>query len=608
RDWRRLAPPTSPPPRWSGSIATDPLRKRVVLHGGSARIYRLNMFPLSDTWEWDGKTWTQSFPKTVPAKRFGAGFAFCAKSGRSLLFGGKTSVFSTAPTESWEWDGLDWRKLSPSINPPGYGPMAPVPGKGTVLMFRGLYSANGQHTWEWDGRSWRDNKPPGFPSRRMLAVLAPDEVRGKVLLFGGDSGTRLHDTWSWNGSTWTKVADRQVVLASSVCHDPVRDEFLMAVPGNPLNWNAPFETWTMVEDRYQRKAPATSPRPRSGGGLVFHAGLQKAVFFGGEFHDPVRKYANDTWLWDGRTWAEHRSSSFPKKQGSPSMTYDSHRQSVVLVTHTGETWEWDATGWVMRAPKSRPPKGGMIAYDSARKRTVLFNGDLWEWNGQNWKKPAPQNRPSTTGHLMAYVPGLGGVVMFSGYKRVGTRLVPSPDTWLWDGTGWKQLAVPPLPVGAFGYPSMRIAAYDSRRQRLRAFSHSYTFREGAWDLFVESLTASQLYPRPSEALSFGIRLPGQARLPFLLALSQGLRPGIPLRPVPGVGIEMLPLKPDALFWSSLQLPLVVGLDGQGSGKLALRVPNDPALLWFGFHAAGLTFEAGGAVGAISNGVPIQIVK
>lgn len=52
----------------------------------------------------------------------------------------------------------------------------------------------------------------------------------------------------------------------------------------------------------------------------------------------------------------------------------------------------------------------------------------------------------------------------------------------------------------------------------------------------------------------------------------------------------------------------VSLDGQGTGSTQLRIPNDPALVWFGFHAAGLTFGSGGSVGAISNGVPIQVVR
>jgi hypothetical protein len=52
--WEELHPVISPSRRGGPALGYDPVRKRVILYGGfdSAQNY------LSDTWEWDGGTWT----------------------------------------------------------------------------------------------------------------------------------------------------------------------------------------------------------------------------------------------------------------------------------------------------------------------------------------------------------------------------------------------------------------------------------------------------------------------------------------------------------------------------------------------------------------------
>ncbi|MGH7763127.1 MAG: hypothetical protein ACREOM_01755 [Candidatus Dormibacteraceae bacterium] len=57
--WTRASPPLSPPPRrqYQGShLAWDPLHARAVLFGGCCD---LPLVGLTDTWAWNGKTWTK---------------------------------------------------------------------------------------------------------------------------------------------------------------------------------------------------------------------------------------------------------------------------------------------------------------------------------------------------------------------------------------------------------------------------------------------------------------------------------------------------------------------------------------------------------------------
>jgi len=150
------------------------------------------------------------------------------------------------------------------------------------------------------------------------------------------------------------------------------------------------------------------------------------------------------------------------------------------------------------------------------------------------------------------------------------------------------------------------AFYDPGRQRGIAVFPAPVPSQ-LWEFRLDTLKASQPYPHPGEAFTMDVQMPAQAGNPFLLMFAGSTRPGIPLRKVTGVGTELLPLTPDPLFWLSLQLGLIAGLDKQGKASIPLRFPNDPNLLWLDLHMAGVTFDKTG-IAAISDQVPIRIVK
>ena len=77
----------------------DAARGRAVLFGGQGT----NL--LADTWEWDGKEWTE-LADTGPAARWGHGVAFDSKRQRVVLFGGED--FGDYFGDTWVWDGDEW--------------------------------------------------------------------------------------------------------------------------------------------------------------------------------------------------------------------------------------------------------------------------------------------------------------------------------------------------------------------------------------------------------------------------------------------------------------------------------------------------------------------
>jgi len=79
-----------------------------------------------------------------------------------------------------------------------------------------------------------------------------------------------------------------------------------------------------------------------------------------------------------------------------------------------------------------------MAYDSARKRVVLFGGanvagqdlgDTWEWDGVEWTQVATTGPASRDATAMAYDKARSKVVLFAGEVHG----VIQQDTWEWTG-------------------------------------------------------------------------------------------------------------------------------------------------------------------------------
>jgi hypothetical protein len=60
-------------------------------------------------------------------------------------------------------------------------------------------------TWVFDGVDWRQLKPSASPVPRQHHVMASGSAG--VALFGGFArdGAQLRDTWQWNGATWQQL-------------------------------------------------------------------------------------------------------------------------------------------------------------------------------------------------------------------------------------------------------------------------------------------------------------------------------------------------------------------------------------------------------------------
>ncbi len=85
-------------------MAFDPVNRTVLLFGGLDGALR----GLSDTWSWDGSAWTQ-LDVSGPTPRGHHAMAGDPVRKRVVLFGG--SVQSNLG-DTWEWDGEQWQCLA----------------------------------------------------------------------------------------------------------------------------------------------------------------------------------------------------------------------------------------------------------------------------------------------------------------------------------------------------------------------------------------------------------------------------------------------------------------------------------------------------------------
>ncbi len=190
---------TGPAGRWGHAMAYDEARGKVVMFGGQPRDF--NRF-FGDTWEWDGERWVLA-AETGPPARVGAAMSYDPVREKVILFGGGENWDWFGDT--WEWDGHEWNKidtLGPS--PRSNHRMVLDTERKRIVLFGGLASetVNGNSivekrlhdTWEWDGVLWREVTPDG-PQGRYCHTMAYDGRRNAVLLFGGIGSQPYGDTW-----------------------------------------------------------------------------------------------------------------------------------------------------------------------------------------------------------------------------------------------------------------------------------------------------------------------------------------------------------------------------------------------------------------------------
>lgn len=472
-EWIDITPSSGgPEPRLAHTMVYDLARSSAIMFGGQGALNEL----FNDTWEWDGSSWTQMSPATVPSARAGHGSVYDQATQRAVMFGGFATL--SPPIErlgdTWEWNGVDWLQRSPTTSPSPRG--NPSMTYDTVLnrtvLFGGTQSDDDgsvDDTWHWDGTTWVEQFPATTtPPALAFPELAFDVERGTTVLYAKKTGPGGPErTWGWDGVDWRVLRHNSVPRGGfAVSYDSNRGRVVL-LASSSSTWE-----WTGI-DWEPKDTTGSAPLAIRDVAMEFDAARSKTILFGGS---AVSTGAQDsTWLWDGEAWAEQTQLVLkPPARSKHAMAYDSVRNRVVLfggeggADRLGDTWEWDGMTWTQISTASAPEQRALhtMVFDPVSETVILHGGDssggafvknfddTWAFDGQDWVEVStgPGNAPRIA------------TLAFDAVRRVVVgfgNLGSGAANWEWDGQAFSEANV----VGSPG-PVAGLLSYDAAGNRL----------------------------------------------------------------------------------------------------------------------------------------------
>lgn len=533
-DWVRRFPPEPTPWNSGACMAYDPVRGVTVAFGG---------FFNNETWEYDGSVWVKRTFASQPSERTGCAMVYDSARARMVMFGGRDYSFNNFG-DTWEYDGTQWilRTFRTSPSARDEPALAYDSAREVVVLFAGRIS-NGlvyQDTWEYDGTRWREENPSTNPLQRAAAAMAYDPIRGKTVLFGGYTPLGPYgDTWEWDGTDWTPLsppnspdARRRMRLVWHAGRGK-----LVGFGGEPAD-RARNDTWEFDGLTWTRIALPTGPGVRGELGFAYDPSRDELVLYGGWNHYETQDEYEDTWRYVDGAWSEDLTVGTTTTDKSTPLTFDPVAGEIIGFSGssptsaippsdvhrlTGAPQRWVSQSFCCPEPDGRvthaiafaQPLGGLFVFAGRAANDqgcCYIAGDTWLFNGATWQQEAGGAPPAARyRHAAAYDSQRTRILMYGGLLT-NNEDVKESDLWIYDASGWMQLAAtsPPGPRAGHGL------SYDSGRDRIVLYGSGAALDGVTWE-FDGQTWASQpttFQPDPTRC-SFGLQYDGTRQVTWL---------------------------------------------------------------------------------------------
>ena len=207
RTWTEQHPAHSPPASGAAVMAADPAHGVVVLVELCCQAGVLAGSVA--TWTWDGRDWSRPLLAQQPPSPSGAGMAYDPATRRMLYASGiDPRVPDRSPSETWSWDGRTWTRIASLPRPPStLARLATDSSTGHVVaLVPAAPARQSLDTFEWDGSGW-NLRGSLLLHAGVLGPLYVDSLHSLVA-FGSsapsdDNTPAVADqVWTWDGRTW----------------------------------------------------------------------------------------------------------------------------------------------------------------------------------------------------------------------------------------------------------------------------------------------------------------------------------------------------------------------------------------------------------------------
>ena len=474
--WVPLAPAGTPPPARYGHAATyDPVRDRLIIHGGGA-----NFDPFFDMWALSlagTPTWAQ-VPMAIGGPQGRRYHAICydAIHDGLVMFGGDPNA-GTYFSDTWTFSFASgaWTFVSSYLDGPGARTefaAAYDPARAQLLIEGGTESPVAT-CWAFSlgASTWSKLLPPDdrqSPEGRFAHGAVFDPLRDRMLVQGGvTTGGYFADGTTWaldlrGQPVWSRVDANGVAPQGNhtLVFDPIRDRMLVLDAGagatmdsiQALSFGPPNAWITMYTS-------GPHPSRRSAPGAVYDPVRDRVLMFGGWVANFIGGGTglNDVWqltLGPAPTWTQLAPQGTPPPgRGFHGMVYDAANDRLVVIggkatdpsglggASLRDVWQLSLAGtptWQQLAPTGIPPiflTGVPVVEDAPRHRALVFSGTtiadsvfaLSLEAPEGWGYLAPADTPPIPRQYTAAVfdPYNDRLVLFSG----GNNSIFEPDTW-----------------------------------------------------------------------------------------------------------------------------------------------------------------------------------